>query len=133
MKAKELRIGNWVNRPSGDVKIIDLLTHRNEFGFHTELVGNVAGNIDTLEPIPLTEEWLLRFGFIKRDSNWVIPYTDREGFKYHHSVQFYDGEWIYSNDGSNAGCYTLEADISNVHQLQNLYYALTGEELEINH
>lgn len=70
------------------------------------------------KPIPLTNEWMLRFGFEKdEDGNFetidvLIQYWD-------HKNQFY---YV-----TNHGC--LCKVIKYVHELQNLYYALTGEEL----
>jgi hypothetical protein len=70
--------------------------------------------------IPLTEEWLLKFGF--RLDN--IHYT-KDDVDLLMSTQMFSNELIgffYSpND---------RLEIKHVHQLQNLYFALTGEELQ---
>ena len=70
---------------------------------------------DMIKPIPLTEEWLLKFGF-KKDNNFTWVNLEME------LMQREDGFWIW-----------LGADLylEHVHQLQNLYFALTGEELII--
>jgi len=52
MKASELRIGNWVNYDGRNCTIQE----------PTDLV-----DADEFEPIPLTEEWLLNFGFEKEE------------------------------------------------------------------
>ena len=67
------------------------------------------------KPIPLTEEWLLKFGF---DSMF-------SGAGYHKN-----GVEIGNNHN---GFYILATSyqIEFIHQLQNLYFALTGEELTI--
>jgi hypothetical protein len=81
------------------------------------------------EPIPLTEEWLLKFGFDKK-----TPYEGKLFYEIGHNEMyfkvkevgdiynhwyFYKWEWI------------LTTNIQYVHQIQNLYYSLTGEELTI--
>jgi hypothetical protein len=72
---------------------------------------------DKYKPIPLTEEWLLKFGFIK---------TDYDNFKYYHKGLFQikhgiKSYWYQSGD--------LPVKIEYVHQLQNIYFYLVGEEL----
>jgi hypothetical protein len=71
--------------------------------------------IEYIEPIPLTEEWLRRFGFAN---------GEKENFDFTRNMQLrilgyeadYNGLWI--------------GEIEYVHQLQNLYFALTGAELQ---
>ena len=132
MKAEDLRIGNWVmgNKP--------LQLTFNDFGrIHAHLMA--TGQM-RFEPIPLTEDWLVRFGFEKiRDEsrkqnyqtldklllfddsgNTLHAYSDRE------DVMIYHEQYKYLNG------YGLRTDIEFVHQLQNLYHALTGKELELN-
>lgn len=69
-------------------------------------------------PIPLTEEWLLKFGFQKNDINndykyWLI---DDSRFLIQ-TDKFYFSAWLNI--------------IESVNQLQNLYFALKGKELTI--
>lgn len=79
---------------------------------------------DYLYPIPLTPEWLERCGFKRMNAGWI----NDSG-----SLSFYDKD---SETGN--GVYKMEYGTRNyaagflyLHQLQNLYFALTGEELEI--
>lgn len=116
MRAEELRIGNWI-------EIIDskeLCTTVTKSTFDC--------NVDVFyKPIPITEEWLLKFGFEKQiyfDGNYVIK--NKEG--YYNSIKKDDGEWCYNNDISDASCYFVKK-VKYIHQLQNLYYALNEEEL----
>lgn len=115
MKANELRIGNWVYSPShkSNYKIIKL-------DFDSEI---------NAEPIPLTEEWLVKFGFEKDvDNSFVLDslaiFTDKR-LKENVFIQtktnrsFAGGQWVVLND----------LKLQHVHQLQNLYFALTNEEL----
>ena len=118
MKATELRIGNWVEIQGLESKIILVDTEgcicENEYCEDFEN-NNITQN---LQPIPLTEEWLLKFGFEYSDLNgdsglWKIP-----------PFQIY-GKY-------NQFIYDYRLDVNYVHQLQNLYFALTGQELNQN-
>jgi len=62
--------------------------------------------------IPLTEEWLVRLGFKFKNG---YGYTFVRGY-----VTKSDKYWIYHD---------ICVKINYVHQLQNLYFALTGTEL----
>ena len=110
MKASELRIGNYIQNSHGTIFNVGIVMLGGQYDYH---------------PIPLTEEWLLKFGFeyVESYDNYKIKAGD-----YWNSVKFYEGEWCYNNDDSDAGCYFLTT-IKYVHQLQNLYFALTNEEL----
>ena len=119
MKASELRIGNWVNDPI-----------HNKCNFQIEMFLGIdyfqpltidpdeelTLKISECEPIPLTEEWLLKFGFENGNYfilNDVIIYKDyNDKYRYEYN---YGQLWV-----------------KHVHQLQNLYFALTGEELTLN-
>lgn len=109
MKSTELRLGNYVYK----INTYDgtKCTHSFEVrDFH---------NIDGFEPIPLTEEWLLNLGFT-RFGDWYI--IDDEL-----SISLFNNRSTYGNEH--------EQEINHVkyvHQLQNLYFALTGEELTLN-
>ena len=121
IKANELRIGNWVQLENYTKYQIEPHHFQlNWDGYSTVL--------DLTISIPLTEEILLKCGFEKSKSynNYKVKAGD-----YFNSVQHYDGEWIYSIDESDAFCYTISAKIDFLHQLQNLYFALTNEELNI--
>lgn len=109
MKASELRIGNFVrNNMNGEILIpCDILCD----GINTE---NFEGlNYGFIEPIPLTEEWLLKFGF-----EITGNFQTKDRFQTHKQ----DGI-IWFEHGY------IVVELQYVHQLQNLYFALTGEEL----
>ncbi len=74
----------------------------------------------SLEPIPLTEEWLERFGFT---FDTVCYYKD----------EFLIGAFKDGYAWLRFGTLDREClELTYVHQLQNLYSALTGTELELN-
>jgi len=117
MKATELRIGNWVKwnyeeRSDGNAYPV-------EFGYELD---DIKNNPNIVKPIPLTEEWLKRFGF-ESDSyqdmyvlGWLKINCDKTKGKPELWIENITGKVVY---------------IEHVHQLQNLYFALTGQELEL--
>jgi len=124
MKANELRIGNlFKEQYSGQlIKVIALS------GVVITFDGNFKGKWQA-EPIPLTQEWLLKFG-LKHDL-----YDDRFTFEMgstDYVVEKQD-DWYfigvkYNTSKGNSIVY-FSWHIYHVHQLQNLYFALTLEEL----
>ena len=89
-----------------------------------------AGKENGFEPIPLTEEWLTKFGFEKDDVNTYIHYSLPSGT----GIYFESGnDWNF-NDANICGDYDECIHVKlpqYVHQLQNLYFSLTGKELTI--
>jgi len=72
------------------------------------------------KPIPLNEEWLVKFGFEKDKSAFIYGY-----------YALYNNE-IYWSGGVYSACDSISnIEIKYVHQLQNLIFALTGEELTL--
>ena len=119
MRSNELRIGNLVKVDSNPFESV---TQIFKDGVVTDAY-DVVNSFKDLEPIPLTEEWLIKFGFEKTSDNmyWVQP----DNFMY----------FELNNFGIIATFPDSVADfgkrVNNVHSLQNLYFALTGEELTI--
>jgi hypothetical protein len=113
---KELRVGNLVlDRDGSEARIA------------------TADQIDWgWMPAPLTEGYLVRFGFEKHSHRTTRGYrivTDtlrKNGIELHQSQV---SECYYTYIGFGHGVTTVP--IKYVHQLQNLYFALTGEELEL--
>jgi len=132
MKAAELRIGNWVNMRAvnysdlnyrRDEQIYSIARNGNSYSInsHYFATGNVFSNdVTELQPIPLTEEWLKRFGI--NGCTWEHP-TGSNGLFWSEeqkSLHFYD-----QRDSE----YSFVIDCEYVHQFQNAF-ALTGEELQ---
>ena len=137
MKANELRIGNLIlcrnetDRVCGiDEKINgDAIICSDKYG---------VGESD-IKPIPLTEEWLLKFGFESWNCKGVYWIFEKVIYKKLDIEQ----KMIISSSGTccieeqedhrevEVQKFIIRPDIQYVHQLQNLYFALTGEELEI--
>ena len=140
MKAKDLRIGNYVYI---DLSIDDIEVVKLKIGD----LASFAIGVRDLFPIPLTEEWLFKFGFHKGQlKKWhgngydyqpKNSWTERIVFTYSEDIKYYFEKWTYDNGFTfeNQDKFVFWSDelvkCEYVHQLQNLYFALTGEELEI--
>jgi hypothetical protein len=112
MKASELRIGNWYDH-NGILK--QATPNTIEEVWESER--------SWCKPIPLTEEWLLKFGFELVDGIYV-KYFDGNDFIGIDSDDFSVGTYAFGRIA-----HAPQPTFMNVHQLQNLYFALTGEEL----
>jgi len=135
LKASELRIGNYVSKGDEIIKVDSIdEVGINLYAWHT---GGEWGSSGHIEPdfnhldilgIPITEEWLLRFGF--QDP------SDSHG---EYLSLTYRGQTLFSTDVSTAFKYVIytqhkaigELEIHYVHELQNLYFALKGIELTL--
>ena len=145
MKVSELRIGNIVSvndevktrleeedylinifevdelKGDGDISVYNKIENLYEFL-----------NIDEIEPIELTEYWLLKAGFSAKE--YKSGYIGKDFASGQMTLsfvlcnQFAKGDW---ND-----CYTFDLrdsmfkSLRYVHELQNLYFLLTNSELQ---
>ena len=125
MKNTELRIGNWVNAFGIEQEILIGVFYSK--GADVWFVDHLE--IKDIEPIPLTPEWLEKFGFEKNSDESYELITEQ-------GVQFYaskDDDYKYLSVGTlGLEQHLINKELEHVHQLQNLYYALTNTELEIN-
>jgi hypothetical protein len=131
MKANELRIGNYLDYYGQNVIVLELLKNDNaEFGyFNNSIVFNrKLTEKHSPKPIKLTKEWLIKFGF------------EKDGVLIDYAVCL-SNEKILGVDLKNkrAHCYHIIPSVQGanlcsleyVHQLQNLYFALTNKELKL--
>jgi len=113
MKTTELRIGNLVECNGKIETISGVIQYGVYFGF--VYCPNVK---DFFQPIQITEDWLIKFGFELNNTGFYnkgrLTFHPFHGWKI---INVWVKEWVGI------------AEIKYVHQLQNLYFALTGEEL----
>jgi hypothetical protein len=122
MKATELRIGNLVYYNGILTKITPTEITFQEYWQRNKGKNSLKPE-ESIQPIPLTEEILFRCGF-----EWCA-----EAFGYFdklHAAYIWDNGDIEIHPfcTNDQDCWVK---IKYVHQLQNLYFALTGEELNI--
>jgi hypothetical protein len=125
IKANELRIGNLIQtKYEGIVQVININSEKFDYVDIRKQTYNGIGRYDikSCTPIPLTEEWLIKFGFKKPAHSWngdIFHLTEWDEFPLN---------WAVAMDKNGA---ILVLKLKYVHQLQNLYFALTGKELEV--
>lgn len=113
MKAQELRIGNIFNykvkeegKEYDEISTID----NNDLRILLE-----KPDYENYNPVPLTDEWFLKARFVKLNSLNDTVYYKKNAIRLKKGIDCYEF-------GSTK--------IKYLHQLQNLYFALTGEELK---
>lgn len=126
MNASELRIGNYleISLKSGQGRKLI-----NKIGCQD--IVRIFENIGSVnyEPIPLTEEWLLKFGFEKFNPYPFKEYWSINDFE----IEIHGDKFPVRIDGGESAPHLTQFIGHNtkyVHQLQNIYFALTGEELK---
>ena len=65
MNIKEFRVGNYVFDEDGEV-----------YQLRPIYIYNISVNPDCFKPMPLTEEWLLKFGFDKYEDGGELKGND---------------------------------------------------------
>lgn len=123
MKGIELRIGNLVQFKNEFYHIASIgsdetIRLKCEDSTHRSYYHGTIGcyKISWVQPIPLTEEWFVKFGFEKTS----LHYFKKDGI-----IILSEDDFFECLLGS------VVVKLQYVHQLQNLYFNLTGEELTI--
>ena len=128
IEAKELRIGNLVNYEQKTHRIIGInQTECESIWVNSKTHLDVyTHKYSQTEPIPITEEWLLKFGFTEY-ADYYIYLHDFQNQSI--IVKFFAGSWVFYQGFLND--FNELTGVKYIHQLQNLYFALTGQQLEI--
>lgn len=144
IKPEELMIGNKVKSTgllNGRILTVENITGRGSLLDQKRVVffleeKNVGDFCEDLEPIPLTEELLVKAGFEKIAGSYNKDIDSFGGGK----RLCFSGDYLYIIDSETQN--TIPTDIITLwnkdlmnefylHRLQNLYFALTGTELTI--
>lgn len=134
MDAKELRIGNYVYFPFTKevVKILGINAYETNSGKIENSISFMNGlnlyceKLDKLQAIELTKEQLIDFG-------WESDYEKYDIICYINKILDIDNiNYIKNKKQFYWNCWENTKDIKYVHELQNLYFALTGEELVLS-
>lgn len=118
IQANELRIGNLIQNENGLILIVSniepgrILADFEDFSYSSEDW--------PISPIPLDESWLRRAGFArsKKGTFFSGKFVD---------IELFNGKFYPAIIGIR-----WDHKIESVHQLQNLFFALTGTELEFS-
>lgn len=163
MTAKDFRIGNFIQiTVSGEERICSVVAVNKDSISFEEIKGKGVwhGASPMRKSIPLTEEWLLKFGFIQMpETSWLGNGYDyqressgtsqRDFIKDRIIFRFQTWYWTdgkgerHEEDsthlllGNESWYHKINeghvpcGEIHWVHELQNIVYVLRGEELEI--
>ena len=141
MEAKELRIGNMVilnntkYRPtdSGKIHVVDQIKNETVNIFrldklpYSECYGQF---IQYIEPIPLTDSFFQKLNAEKDkeyNAHYVLPINGDYGYMLFTKDESGYSVFIHIDDSS----ILLYHNIMYVHEIQNIYFAISGEELTI--
>lgn len=127
LQAKDLRCGNLINRYDKNIYV------------NLGVMQKIQNGSVIYKPIPLSEDWLLKLGF----ENWgkgkfyksdeytrFVLYNVLDGTSNFEVHKIIDPEYYVISCDDNERI-NFGIDITYVHQLQNLYFGLVGEELTI--
>ena len=117
MRTTELRVGNWIEQSGchyqlDENSLIDMLDY---WKVHKKCLHS---------SVPLTKEWLLKFGFESLLRGGFYRFDEYFRTEPCFSLRYYREEKEFCFDIGDGGII-----IEHVHQLQNLYFIVTGEEL----
>ena len=118
MKVNELRVDNW------------FMGYHDPFKWsleHFDLLKQADLDEIIKEPIPLTEEILLKCGFENKSGSFVPTFICKQ--RRDLLVQVLNGCIFRIKTDMEYPTFVRYFDY--LHQLQNLYFAITGEELEV--
>jgi len=117
MKTTELRLGNYVKtkRTGFGICVVNSISY---FSIGLSSFYGEPFKIEEIESIPINENILLSMGF-ENSTDEMFIYTDRETFYW----RKFEGHLEVMGE---------KYFIKNIHELQNLYFTITGKELTVN-
>lgn len=138
MKTNELRLENYILCNKKQVATVFAI--RDPFSILADTGEISECDIDKCEGVTLTEEWLVKFEFSNYDQvldgltmGYLIDYIDYSGVETEFVIVKDDeeGYWLGAEEDDFYYFIYPSKPFRYVHQLQNLYFAITGNELEI--
>lgn len=131
IQSQELRIGNWVYSPDGYPMQIDAIDNQSDtVSLITSETGSLKYEISAIKKIELSPKLLIKIGFESK------VFSDKKSIVYSHK----NSPILFIDTGFN-GHFSLfmyfiggiaTENISYLHDLQNIIFALTKKELEID-
>ena len=135
LTAQDIRVGNYL-LVGGEIReVYSVSKYRITF-----LVPSAAKvksirwfAFDDIKPIPITEEWLINFGF--KSDGYKKEFIGKDFRSNGMTLDFVLSKPLTKGEWNEFYTYNLESyrykNIENIHQLQNLYWDLTNEELKL--
>lgn len=136
IKPKELRLGNLIEWAiSGDTGTVEEIRQNTVRARYVSDKERTAMSLyEDIDPVSLTEEWLEKFGFVKTMSTIIMSDIEYIDYRMPQFVCFLlsGGKGVEVEFSAKHNTIEERGYLTNVkyaHQLQNLYFALTGKEL----
>jgi len=135
--AKELRIGSLIN-VNHQVRIdnteelllinptfiIEKIDEDGDIIIYSEFENlHISCNLEDIEPIPITEDVLVKLEKIEKKADGLFILK----LPFNYEIRIIEGKKGYTFWVQNT---MISASIDHIHQLQNLYFTLTNEELK---
>jgi len=126
IQSNELRLGNLVYDSNKRERYVSAIGVGNTIWFDdkADYSPKYYSDHKNIHPIPLTTEWLEKFGFVNTNHGW-----DKDKFG------LFDHNYSNKEKGLDLGLNMAEGPLPRirfVHELQNLFFCLSGKELEVN-
>lgn len=134
---RELRIGNFFKISVCDnFRVDEIYKKEDRFYYVKNNIGYngsyLYGVVEDLQPIPLTEELLMKCGMNECEDASIVRYAKRnDKFKMNIMIYGLEKYFTYINN-VESGEMVCSKEVKYLHQLQNIYFDFTGKELEIN-
>lgn len=128
IQANELRIGNIVKDEDGNYRFISHV-HKNYIGLSSvryPQLYSMPHDLDEIEPVQISEEILLKCRAVRGSvTMYFIPIPS---IKCEIHATWFHNQYVIELQNDRIPIVT---EVKYLHQLQNLYFALTGKELEV--
>lgn len=131
ISASELRIGNFIYDDENQIAKVERIESNDFYKYNgsddEQIIYSINGTMrmsSEISPVPISEDILFKCGFVES--------TIRTDFKLKLricAINLYcrfNTEWYFELEGIYLG-----STPKYLHQLQNLYFALTGKELDV--
>ena len=125
MKTSELRLGNYVK--CGDKTLCIAVINNEIIEYISENIYDVC-SVNAISPLPLTKDLLLKLeaqrGWDGKNVYYIIHAEEEDIY-----ILYKDGIYYHANEYDSTVYETIPC--TGLHSLQNKYYALNGEEMEV--
>lgn len=134
---RELRIGNFFKISVCDnFRVDEIYKKEDRFYYVKNNIGYnesyLYGVVEDLQPIPITEEMLMKCGMNECEDASIVRYVCRNG-KFKMNIMLYElKKYIICINNVESGEQVCSREVKYLHQLQNIYFDFTGKELEVN-
>jgi hypothetical protein len=133
MKVQELRIGNYILQGGEPQQVYHIERRFRQTWMLNDIMFDERVISDHFEPIPITHQWLERFGFNEKD--YKKPYIGIDFASGHMTLDFVLTKPKVLYETQTDYVYELQnhriVHIKWLHHLQNVFHSITDNELKL--